>query len=346
MLSQAAKIAFNTQSRGDTVPVRIGFIGTGGIAGQHFSTLSQISDAQLVAFCDVAADRAEAAARRFEGKAYTDPGKMLDSESLDAVYVCLPPHAHKNAELLVAQKGCALFVEKPQANTMKTAEKIAAAVEDAGILTSVGYHFRYFDATERVRKTLSARGAAQVGMTNGYWNGGFPGVSWWRRLDQSGGQLVEQCTHIVDLARCLVGDIKRVYCRAGQIAMHKQYPDSTVPDVTALTIEYSNGAVGNFQTAALLGSVGDVGLDLMAHNVYYQLRGNNLTVRGQGGETSSFAHNNNPYLEEDRAFIKAVKTGKRTGIKSTYADGLKTLEVTLAANQSARSGKPVTLSGS
>ncbi len=326
------------------MPVRIGFIGAGGIAQAHFNTLSQISDAQLVSFCDVAAERAEGAARRFEGKAYTDPRKMLEAETLDAVYVCLPPHAHKNAEILVAQKGCALFVEKPLANSMKTAEKIATAVQDAKILTSVGYHFRYFDATERLRRMLSVKGAPQVAMTNGYWLGGFPGVSWWRRLDQSGGQLVEQCTHIVDLARYLVGDIRRVYCRAAQRAMHNLYDDSTVPDVTSLTVEYSNGAVGNFQTAALLGSVGQTGLDLMVHNTYYELRGNTLTVRGQGSETHTYGHNNNAYLEEDQAFIKAVKTGKRIGIRSTYADALRTLEVTLAANQSAKSGKPMTLS--
>jgi myo-inositol 2-dehydrogenase/D-chiro-inositol 1-dehydrogenase len=343
-LRQVAKIASEHQSKETIVPVRVGFIGAGGIAGAHFDTLSQISDAQMVAFCDVATERAEAAARRFEGKAYSDARKMLELETLDAVYVCLPPHAHKNAEILVAQKGCALFVEKPLANSMRTAEKIAAAVQDAKILTSVGYHFRYFDATERLRRMLNVKGAPEVAMTNGYWLGGFPGVSWWRRLDQSGGQLVEQCTHIVDLARCLVGDIRRVYCRAAQRAMHKQHEDSTVPDVTALTVEYSNGAVGNFQTAALLGSVGQTGLDLMAHNTLYELRGNTLTVRGQGDITHTYGHSNNAYLEEDRAFIKAVKTGKRAGIKSTYADALKTLEVTLAANQSARSGKPVTLS--
>ncbi|HEX8236761.1 MAG TPA: Gfo/Idh/MocA family oxidoreductase [Abditibacteriaceae bacterium] len=326
------------------MPVRVGFIGAGGIAGAHFDTLSQVSDAHLVAFCDVATERAEAAARRFEGKAYTDVRKMLETETLDAVYVCLPPHAHKNAEILVAQKGCALFVEKPLANNMRTAEKIAVAVQDAKILTSVGYHFRYFDATERLRRMLNVKGTPEVAMTNGYWLGGFPGVSWWRRLDQSGGQLVEQCTHIVDLARYLVGDIRRVYCRAAQRAMHNLYEDSTVPDVTALTVEYSNGAIGNFQTAALLGSVGQTGLDLMAHNTFYELRGNTLTVRGQGSETHTYGHSNNAYLEEDRALIKAVKTGKRAGIRSTYADALKSLEVTLAANQSAKSGKPVTLS--
>lgn len=324
------------------MPVRIGFIGTGGIAGAHFNTLAQIDDAQPVAFCDVVPEKAQAAARRFEGTAYTDPRKMLEAESLDAVYVCLPPHAHQSAEILAARQGCALFVEKPLATNMKTAEKIAAAIQDAGVTSSVGYHFRYHEATDRAHKLLTAKNAPQVGMAYGRWLGGFPGVAWWRRMDQSGGQLVEQCTHIVDLARYLVGDIKKVYCAAAQREMHKVYKDSTVPDVTALTVEFENGAVGYMATAALLGGVGETGLDLMLRDTIYEVRGNTLTVR-QSDETRTYQHRNNPYLDEDRAFVRAVKTGKQLGIKSTYADALKTLAVTLAANQSARTGKPVSL---
>jgi len=322
------------------VPVRIGFIGAGGIAGTHFDTLSQIVDAQLVAFSDVAKERAEAAARRFEGKAYTDPRKMLEAESLDAVYVCLPPHAHKDAEILVARKGCALFVEKPLANTMKTAERIAGAIEDAGIMTSVGYHFRYMDATERARKLLGEKKAAPVAMVYARWLGGFPGVSWWRRLDQSGGQLVEQGTHVIDLARYLVGDVKKVYSCAALREMHKSFEGTTAPDVTALTLEFENGAIGHAAMASLLGNVNEVGLNLIARDTMYELSGNALTVR-QGGEEHTYQHSNQPYLDEDKAFVNAVKTGKRLNIKSTYADSLKTLRVTLAANQSAKTGKPV-----
>ena len=65
------------------MPVRIGFVGAGGIAGAHFITLSKIEDARPVAFCDVAVEKAEAAARRFSGTAYSDVRKMLEAETLD-----------------------------------------------------------------------------------------------------------------------------------------------------------------------------------------------------------------------------------------------------------------------
>jgi myo-inositol 2-dehydrogenase/D-chiro-inositol 1-dehydrogenase len=322
------------------VAVRIGFIGTGGIASHHFTQLEKIKDAQLVAFADMNTERAEAAARRFEGTAYSDARKMLEAETLDAVYVCLPPHVHGNAEILAAQKGCALFVEKPLANTMKTAEKIMQTVEDAKVLTSVGYHFRYTGAADRALQLLSGKKAPQAAMCYGRWLGGFPGVPWWRRMDQSGGQLVEQATHVVDLARYLMGEITSVSCMAALREMDKVYEGTTVPDVTALTVTFASGAIGHFATTSILRHAGENALDLYLLDATYKISGNTLEVADKEA-THTYRFNNNPSLDEDKAFVQAVKTGKRTGIRSTYADALKTLKVTLAANQSAKTGKVV-----
>jgi predicted dehydrogenase len=325
------------------VPIRIGFIGSGGIAGAHFNTLEQIKDAELVAFADMNKERAEAAARRFDGKAYTDARKMLDAETLDAVYVCLPPHAH-GLEIEAAQKGCALFIEKPLANSMKAAEKIAAAIEDAKVPVSVGYHWRYHEATARAQELLSAKKAASPAMCYGRWLGGFPGVAWWRRMDQSGGQLVEQTTHIIDLARYLVGEITSVSCVASLREMDKVFEGTTVPDVMAFVATFENGAIGHFATSPMLDKYGDIGLDIYARNTVYKIAANTLSVQKTAdGETQSFTGHNSATMDEDKAFVQAVKTGKRTGIKSNYTDALKTLQVTLAANQSAKSGKVVKL---
>ena len=322
--------------------IRIGFVGTGGIAGAHFDTLSQIKDAQLVAFSDVAKDRAEDAARRFEGKAYSDAGKMLEAEPLDAVYVCLPPHAHKDAEILAARKGCALFVEKPLSNNLKQAEKIAAALEDAKVIASVGYHWRFHEATTRAQQLFSGKGAPRPAMCYGRWLGGFPGVAWWRKMDQSGGQLVEQTTHIVDLARYLMGEITSVSCVAALREMNTTYPDATAPDVMALTTTFASGAIGHFSTTSILGNYYEGALDIYAREAMYKLTANILTVQDlTNGETHTYPGSNSAMLDEDKAFIQAVKTGKRTGIRSTYADALKTLKVTLAATQSFKTGKTV-----
>ena len=80
--------------------VRIGFIGTGGIAQMHMRNLQRISDAQVVGMFDVAPDRAQAAAAMFAGcRAYDSYQALLDQAALDAVYVCVPPFAHDRQEL-------------------------------------------------------------------------------------------------------------------------------------------------------------------------------------------------------------------------------------------------------
>ncbi len=119
------------------MPVRVGFVGCGGMAGGHIENWARMreqgEDVALTAFCDVDAARAERYATRFEGRAYTEFPEMLEREELEAVYVVVPPHAHTGAEIMAAQKGCALFVEKPIANSLATAREIAAAIVDRRI---------------------------------------------------------------------------------------------------------------------------------------------------------------------------------------------------------------------
>src|SRR5262249_39514136 len=176
----------------------------------------------------------------FDGRAYNDFRPMLDREELEAVYVVVPPHAHTGAEILAAQKGCALFVEKPIANSLETAQEIAAAIDQAGIVNSVGYHMRYQESTDRAREALQDK---TIGMLIGYWMGGMPGVAWWRRLEESGGQFVEQTTHIFDLARYLAGDVTEVYANATVRAL-QDVERFNVTDVGAANLKFKSGAIG------------------------------------------------------------------------------------------------------
>src|SRR5438094_391060 len=94
--------------------VRVGFIGVGGVAQVHLRTLEAMENVRIAAVCDVSADAAQTAARRFEGcRAYEGHLAMMDGAELDAIYVCLPPGAHRGQEIDVARRGLALFVEKP-----------------------------------------------------------------------------------------------------------------------------------------------------------------------------------------------------------------------------------------
>jgi myo-inositol 2-dehydrogenase/D-chiro-inositol 1-dehydrogenase len=66
-------------------------------------------------------------------------------------------------------------------------------------------------------------------------------------------------------------------------------------------------------------------------------------VETEANRREEYSSRDNPYLNEDRAFIEAIRTGDASLIRSTYSDGVRTLAVTLAADESARTGKPVSV---
>lgn len=320
------------------MPVKIGFVGVGGIAHAHISNLMQIPGVQLVAFADLNRSRAKAAADRFGGRAYRDWRKMFDSEELDAVYVCVPPHGHVGQEEAAAKRGWHLFIEKPIANDLATAKRIARAIKQDGVISSVGYHWRYYDTIDRAKVLLKGK---TVGIVLGYWLGTMPGVPWWRVMRQSGGQMVEQTTHIFDLARYLVGEVKRVHAAYALRAL-KHIDKLTVPDVGTATLEFQNGAIGQISTTCLLNQGYNVGLRILTPELIVESDGGALRVV-EPGHTEQFQSAVSPTLIEDQVFVRAVRTGKAGAVRSDCDDALRTLAVTLAANESAKTGKPVTV---
>jgi myo-inositol 2-dehydrogenase / D-chiro-inositol 1-dehydrogenase len=315
--------------------LRIGFIGSGGIARHHMKTLADLAEGRMVAFADVAEERARGAATEYSGTAYTDFRQMLDREQLDAVWICLPPFAHPEAELEAAQRRLPFFLEKPIATNMETARQVSRAVTEAGLTTAVGYHWRWYDTTDRARELLSTR---TVGMALGYWMGGMPGVGWWRRLDGSGGQFVEQTTHIVDLARYLCGEVTEVYAAFATQAL-QDVPDFSVWDVGTVTLKFASGAVGQIANTCLLNQGYTVALHVVTPDLILEHSGSLRVLRGGKAETIRPAVN--PTELEDRTFLQAVQSGDASAIRSPYDDALKTLAVTLAANESAQTGRAV-----
>jgi predicted dehydrogenase len=318
--------------------VRVGFIGCGGMANAHFRSLSGMDNVERAAFCDVNLDRAKQATEKFGGKPYSDHRTMLDAEKPDAVYIVVPPGYHDGIEAEVAGRGIPFFIEKPVALSNETTARVQSAIDARNLITSVGYHWRYQGGTDRAKEILKDK---TIGMALGYWMGGLPGVPWWRRMDGSGGQFVEQTTHILDLARYLVGDVKRVYAAAALRGM-ADVEGIDVPDVGTATLEFEGGAVGAMSNTCMLGTGGGpVGLHLVARDLWLEV-GGKVKVRDKDGERVE-GEDVNPTAREDAAFITAVETGDRSGIRSDYADGAKTLALSLAINESFQTRRPVDL---
>ena len=191
--------------------VKIGFIGCGGNANGHMGRLSDLEGVRIVGTCDVQEERAQNAAESYNAQAYTNHNLMLERDDLDGIYLSLPVFAHGTPELDVIKRGLPFLVEKPVAVNMEIARQVEEAVNAAGIITCVGYQLRYLGSTQLARQTLSEQ---VVNIAIGkYWSGSGRGDpnSWQRQMSRSGGQILEQATHTIDMMRYLIGEVEEVY---------------------------------------------------------------------------------------------------------------------------------------
>jgi predicted dehydrogenase len=316
---------------------RIGFIGAGGIAQRHLGVLEQFEDVELAGFADPDFDRAVASASRFGARAYQNSAELLDDPQLDAVYICIPPFAHGEAERLAIQRGLPFFVEKPLSLEIEVAEAIAKDVAAANIITAVGYHWRYIDTVEEARRRLADRPAQLI---SGYWLDQTPPPQWWWHKDQSGGQMVEQTTHIIDLARYLVGEVTQVFGLAGH-RDREAFPGLDVPTTSAASLQFASGAIGNIASTCILNWGHRVGLHIFAEGLALELTDHDIMIDVGAGRPVQHAQGD-PVWREDRDFVDAVR-GENNRIRCPYGEALKTHRVALAITQSAREGKALTI---
>ncbi len=316
--------------------VRVAFVGAGGMAQAHMRNLADIDGVSIAAVCDVAEDRAKQVADEHGASAHSDYRRMFDETDADAVYVVVPPGFHEDAEVLAVRKGCHLFVEKPVVLNMDKGFEIAEEIDRSGVLSCVGYQLRLLDSTRRARHYLATRTIAMV--SSHRW-GGFPGTPWWRVLSLSGGQLHEQTTHQVDLMRYLAGEIVEVYAQYSlRVMTDVEHLD--IPDAQGALFKFLDGAIGMVVTSPMMregGGINDLKFLTDGHILDWSAAGNILApdddpeVAAKPEETMSI----------DAAFVAAIRTGDAGIIPCSYRSGLQTSAVTLAANESARTGKPV-----
>ncbi|MDD3725873.1 MAG: Gfo/Idh/MocA family oxidoreductase [Candidatus Ratteibacteria bacterium] len=319
--------------------VRIGFIGCGGIAGAHMERLAKLEDVEFVCMCDIEKEKAEKSAQRYGGKVYTDFEKMLNEIKMDVCYICVPPFAHKGQEELCIEKGIHFFVEKPVHLDMKKAEDIAEKVKAKGIITGVGYVLRYFDIIEEARDIITKE---QIAFVRGRYYGGVPGEGknrWLITKAMSGGQLIEQATHIVNMMQYLLGEVEEIFGWKIEGINNKIYPDYDVEDASCLLLKFKDGYIGNL-TCTWLWSGFNSGVEVVGKGIIVDYQGNTLTV-DKGNKKVIITSSIDPMLEEDKTFIKAVAAGDPSRVKSDYIDAVKTLAVTIKAHESMEKGIPI-----
>jgi predicted dehydrogenase len=345
----------------------------------HASRLEKIPGLKVVGIADPDLSRAESRlverrAPMYAGaRAYADYRAMLDEQRPDAVWIGVPPYTHgiaetgKDIEIQCASRGVHMFIEKPlSAARPELVRPVAAALAKAGVLTSVGYMFRYSLAVEHLKRLLAETpggGRAFLGQYDCAYSR-IMKPEWWD-VRAMGGPIVEQATHFVDLALYLLGTADLASVRAvsvpgasaaGALVDAPKLPDGRSmdaavppefrnPRVTAAVWRYDSGAVGSLVHATLLHrekydtrlEVWGDGLRAALVDPYGRPR---LEIRRPGREETEVIEvgGDDPYLAEDRAFIEALRTGDRSGIRCGYADALRTYELTWAITDAASRG--------
>ncbi|MFG3436230.1 Gfo/Idh/MocA family protein [Nonomuraea sp. NPDC047897] len=312
--------------------IRVGIIGAGNVAARHADVLSGFPDVTIAGIADTDLRRAEALALRHGTPAYGGHAELLNAGDLDAVYVCVPPFAHGKPEQDVLSCNLPIFVEKPLSLTLETAKNIASEIERRGLPSAVGHHWRYLDIVERARDLLAGR---PVRLAIGHWLDKVPPVGWWLDPALSGGQVVEQAVHVLDLARLLVGEVEMVHAVPAANTV-----DGEVDRAVAAVLRFSEGAAGMLATTCLLHHKHRVGLEVHADGIALDLTETRLTVDGE----TTVQDDGQAKTRVSRTFIDAVQ-GKDADVRVTYREALRTHELALAVARSAAESRPVVLNG-
>lgn len=315
--------------------VKVGFLGVGGIATVHLNVVSKIENAKIVAVCDISEENAKKQGAAYQAAVYTDFQEMLDNEEMDALFVCIPPYAHGDVEERAVQKGIHVMIEKPIELDFELAQKKAKVIRESGVINASGYCLRYLDTVQKAKEYLKDK---KIAMVRGHYITGFVETPWYRIDRKSGGQLVEQSTHILDMMRYLAGDIKNVSADMSLQVMG-DIENIDIPDVTSVNVTFESGALGHL-ASSFTQHDHRMGIEVLGRDFRIELNGTTLSII-EKGQTTTYKSDVDFYDEQDRNFIEAVRTNNQALIQTSYEEGLKTLAVSLAAKVSNLKGERI-----
>lgn len=186
---------------------RIGIVGCGNIAKVHAKVLQQISETEIVSFCDLATDRAQEMSFLYtDGKAgiYRDYSCMLENAGLDCVHICTPHSLHVPMAIAALKKGLSAFIEKPPAINRKEFIELKKVAQDSSARLGFCFQNRYNPTTRYIDEYVrSGRLGSILGarvMVTWRRDADYYSDMWHGKLAlEGGGVLMNQSIHTLDL---------------------------------------------------------------------------------------------------------------------------------------------------
>ena len=324
--------------------IRVGFIGTGGISRVHLRYLASRDDVEIAALCDVNEENLKKRQKEYGGRTFADFREMLDGEGLDAVWLCTPPEVRGGPLLECAERGVAVFCEKPVERTSERAFEIARELSSRDAKVQVGYCFRPHPVVAKLREEMESD---RVHLVQSFYGcdvslgGRLP--RWFYDKSLSGGALVDQATHNFDLLRYLLGEVTELV-GLGANPVRAKEPGYTIEETIALSFRFASGVLGS-HIHTWVGDAWRNDIVLSGEKRLYRLSWSpvGLVVEDREAEEGKKRREYDfPGLAlhqpQNEVFVGMLKSGDWSGSPSDYADGARSLALVLAANRAVETG--------
>jgi len=309
----------------------VAIIGAGFWGRNHARVFTELEETELLAVCDINAERAKAIAKQFGVKAYTSTAKMLKIKDLDAVSVCTWSTSLAKEASKALKAGKHVLVEKPMAANSKQAETLIKTAEKEGLHLSVGFLMRFIPGLQYIRKAVEGQEIGEIVCATA------KRVSEWPERIGDVGVVKDLAIHDIDVMRYLFGsDPIAVYAKTGNMR-HKKFEDYAH---IMLTFERGKNAfieanwLTPYKTRVLVvtGSRAIAKLDYITQELTIETAERTVQPRIPWQE---------PLKLELQHFARCVLGKEKPFI--TGLDGLKALKIAEAALKSSKTGRLVKL---
>jgi myo-inositol 2-dehydrogenase/D-chiro-inositol 1-dehydrogenase/scyllo-inositol 2-dehydrogenase (NAD+) len=312
-----------------------------------------IRSAVLVALVDTNQKALEESGRELGMKnLYTDYREALTRDDVEAVIIVTPTFTHAEIACYAAQLGKHIVLEKPMAISVDECAAINAAVKKNDVKLQLGFMRRFDpDFIQAKEKIISGEmGRVMIIRSTGRGPGLPP--PWAYDLSRSNGMLAEVNSHDFDSIRWLVeSDYEEVYAQAANFKcqnLRKNYSDFY--DNAVVVVRLKNGTLGTVDGTCPAGYGYDARVEILCENGVIQIgnlkESGFMQVKGDGTALGSAFRSwrdrfEKAYLAEMEHFVRAVLNDSQPAV--TGEDGMKAVEVVVAANKSILTGQPVKL---
>jgi UDP-N-acetylglucosamine 3-dehydrogenase len=256
---------------------------------------------------------------------------MLSSETLDAVTICTPTVTHYDIASKVLESGVHAFVEKPMTKTSAEGRSLLEIANKARKFLTVGFIERFNPAVVEAKAALNSQRLGEPLLLE------FHRENKWEGRITDVGIIPDTSVHDIDSARWLLDEEPSVvFARAGHVMSDKR------EDFAVITLGFekkrSAFIMSNWVTPkrqrqlSVVCTNGVISLDFITQEIKFDEASGTSIPRRQFKE---------PLLEEMKAFLESIRTGKPPLVKPN--DGLNNTVIAEAALASSKSGDPIYL---